>query len=303
MRVEDLAPVMGNRIVEPGVAATGGIGRCRARWLLPDIARQERQEALGQVQRLGVAVGREVDHAAVAMHLVVSAEVVLVDIDAERLLHHRRAGREHLALAAHHDRQMRGGDPQRTEAGTRTVGDTDNGHGAQQVGDRQQGITRNLGVAELVEQLHTAAGAVDHANDRQLVFPGITVGVDPLFRDRRLRRSAANGEVIRRDHGASLLDLAHANHRRARCGRSDLALGRVFHGTGEDAEFLEAFAIEQVADAFTRREFALGMMLLHCFRAAQCIGNFAASADVGEFPGPFRGNRRAHDDVLCRRAR
>ena len=138
-------------------------------------------------------------------------------------------------------------------------------------------------MTELVEQLHTAARAVDHANDRQLVFPGVAIGVDPLVSNRCFRRTTTDGEIIRRHHRAPLFDRAHANDRCTRRGGGNLAFWGVLHRTGQHTEFLEAFAIEQVTNALTGRELALGMMLFHRFRTTQCIGDLSASTDIGEF--------------------
>ncbi|MNT18265.1 hypothetical protein D3C72_1534560 [compost metagenome] len=158
-------------------------------------------------------------------------------------------------------------------------------------------------MTEFVEQLHTAAGAVNHADDRQLVFPGVAIGIDPLLGDRRFRRTTPDGEIIGRHHSAPPVDLTDAHHGRARCGRGDRALRRVLHRAGKNAELLETFIIEQMADALTRREFALGVVFFHRFGTTQCVGDFPTRADVRKLQRPFRGNRRAHDDFLCRRAR
>jgi hypothetical protein len=165
-RLEDLALVGRDRAVEPFVAAIDRVraatrGGC-SHTLVGRYDRKRRVACIASSR-----CRRPGRRAAVAVHRVVAAERFLVDVEAERLLDDRRPAGEDLALAADHDARW-DAPPDRAQAGAGAERDADYRHGAEQLRHRQHRVARDLGVAELVEQLHAAAGAVDHAHDRQL---------------------------------------------------------------------------------------------------------------------------------------
>lgn len=65
----------------------------------------------------------------------------------------------------------------------------------------------DIGRADLFERFHRAAAArpVNHADDRELQLVRHHLGLHHLARNPRIRRAAANGEVVcRGDHGAAI---------------------------------------------------------------------------------------------------
>ena len=241
----DLAAVARHRLHQRFLRALGIVVAGKRRRQFIDRRRQIGQEAPGAGERLLLGIDRMIDAAGAGLDIG-AAEFLLGEILAEAF-HHRRTRDEHRRVLGH-DRIMAGRQPRRAEARDRAEPQSDHRHPRHvrrrvPVPARAADAAGQIGRALGLDGLHraAAAGAFDHADDRQAEIMRHLLGHQRLGRDRGIRRAAAHGEIVAdHDHGAAV-DLAAAEHAIRRRQVGEFAALVIFGDAGNRADLVEAF--------------------------------------------------------------
>jgi hypothetical protein len=186
-------------------AALGRITRVRHRRRLPDVLREVREEAAQLPEGVVLVRGDVVDRPGASL-LPCPTELLLVGGLAEaRHRHDRRPGHEQLGRPVHDHREVRADDAGGAQARSGAEGGRHDGDDRlvldHEVEARQR---RHVREAHLLERLDRAAAsrAVDKPHERQAQVVREPLRVDGLLPDRRVRRPAADREVVALDDGA-----------------------------------------------------------------------------------------------------
>lgn len=167
--------------------------------------------------------------------------------------------------------------------------------------DAARQIGRALGLDGLDRA--AAAGAFDHADDRQPEIMRHLFGHQGLGRDRRIGRSAAHGEVVADHDDRTTLDLAATEHAVRRREMREFAGRIIFADAGDGADFVKASGIDQLVDALANREPALVMLSLDLVSAAHLPRERFAPGEVLELrlPDHSRSPREFASTAAARR--
>jgi hypothetical protein len=171
---------------------------------------------------------------------LVIGRAVLVGL--AQAIDHGRPGGEDLAEALDHDRIVARHSACRAEACGRPERERDHRHSVE-IGHHiaPAGHGGDIGRADLFQCLHRAAAAraVDHADDRELELMRHHLGLHHLARNPRIRRAAANGEVVRRGDHRAAIDQRLAEQERGGGDAGEVAVGVIPGGTCDLADFAE----------------------------------------------------------------
>ena len=220
----------------------------------------EREVAAHRVERLGLAVDDRVDGAAGLVRDLRAAELVGLDLLADRRLDHGRAGQRDRRVVAHdHEVAHRG-----VQRGVAVGRAEHRGHvrDRREAGGRLQEraeVERDAGEAPAEQIRQAAAVVVGEADQRDAAAPG-PLG-DPVLLahvDRR-RGAGQDGRVDGDDRHAAAVDAAEAGDDAV--ARGDLVRAPELR-LGEHAELVPGVGVDQLVDALAGRLAAGGANLL-----------------------------------------
>src|SRR2546426_2121497 len=211
-----------------------------------------------------------------------AAELLLADLLADAALDDRRAGDEELARLPDHEREVRGHDAGRTEAGDRAHAGAHHRHLGEEGDDHVPGRVRgHVGALHLVERLDAAAAAraVDEADDGQPQLARHELAVALLVGDRRVGGAAADREVVAADDDTAAVDPSGTQHE-VRRHDLDQAAVLVAGFAGQRARLVEGTGIEQALDALAHRELAARVLARDVLGPAHPPGQLHAALDL-----------------------
>ena len=116
------------------------------------------------------------------------------------------------------------------------------------------------------------------------------LGHQRLGRDRGIRRTAAHGEIVADHHHGAAIDLAAAEHAVRRRQVGEFAALVIFGDTGNRADLVEAFRIDQFVDALANGEPALVALPLDLVNASHLARERFAPGEVVEFRLPVHAS-------------
>ena len=286
----DLAAVARHRFHQRFLGALRIVLAGKRRRQFVDRRRQIGQEAPGAGERFLFGIDRVIDAAGAGLDFP-AAQFLLAEILAEPF-HHRRAGDEHRRAFGHH-RIMAGRKPRRAQPRDRAEPQAHHRHARHvrrrvPVPARAADAARQVGGALGLDGFYraAAAGAFDHADDRQPEIVRHLLGHQRLCRDRRVRRAAAHGKIVAdHDHRAAI-DLAAAEHAVRRRQVGEFAVVVIFADAGNRADLVEGFCIDQLVDALADGEPALVALPLDLVNASHLARERFAAGEVVEFRLP-----------------
>ena len=257
--------------------------------------RQVREEAPDLSERVRLVLGDIVDGAASCMDLG-AAQLFLGHVFAERPLDDRRAGNQHLGVFLRHHREMRRHQPGGRQAGDRTERRRCDRHRAHALGHGCKSARRVERLADRASAAcagDAAAAALMQADQRHAVLQRQILDIDALAKARRIRRTAAHGEVLAADHREPPVDTAHADYEIG--GRDALERPvRIALDPARAAPMLaEAARIDQDVDAFADGQPPLRVLAGHRLRAALFQRRLALGVNILDLAGP------AHRSILA----
>ena len=181
------------------LTAVGVVGRFHDGRSFPDGRGQIGEEAPDVLERLLFAHDFIVYRATAVGMNVRAAELFLLDFTAEGSIDDGRTGDEDLTRSAHHDGEVGGCDPRRSESSHRTKCGGNNGHQRKQA-DRDIPVRIRGDVRPLEGGVRpdTAAttGAIDETHERQPQFPGCSFTPAHLIANCTICRSATHSEIV-----------------------------------------------------------------------------------------------------------
>ena len=241
-----------------------------------------------------------------------TAELLLGALLAEPI-DHRRPGDEHRRHVLHHQRVVAGRKPRRAKTCDRAKAERDDGHQPHVLRTQVQArghcdAAGQVRVTLGLDRLDRAAAArtLDHADDRHAELGRHLLGHLVFCADRCVRRAAAHGKIVAKDHHRAVVDLAAAEHAVAWHEVDHVALLVVLGLAGHRAELVERAGIEHLVDALAHREPATGVLALDTILAAHLLCDALALGELVEFPLPadlFLGRRHAAVHVSFSRMR
>ena len=202
---------------------------------------------------------------------------------------HGGPGSEDLAEALDHDRVMAGDRACRAEPGSRAERKGDDRHRVEVLHHvRPAGDGRDIGRADLFERLHAAAaaGAVDHADDRQLQFVRHLLGLHHLAADACVGRPAANGEIVGRGHDRAAVHQRLAEQEGGGKDAGEIAVLVIRTASCDLADFAESTIVAQRGEPGACVHLAAPMLAGDLIRAAHLFGQRLAVAQFFQFLVP-----------------
>ncbi|MGY3492657.1 hypothetical protein ACVW1B_002076 [Bradyrhizobium sp. USDA 4502] len=131
-----------------------------------------------------------------------------------------------------------------------------------------------------------AAGALDHANDRQAEVVRHLLRHQRLGGNRCIRRAAAHGEVVADHNDGAAVDPGAAEHAVRRRQVLEFVALVIFGDAGDGTDLMEAALVDELVDALTNREPALVALPLDLVNASHLPRERFAAGEVVEFRLP-----------------
>ncbi len=218
-----------------------------------------------------------------------AAQLLVVDLLADRRLHQVGAGEEDRARPLHdvrlvaHDRQIGAAG----HAGAHDGGHLEDPLG-REAGVVEEGAAEVLLVGEdLVLERQEDAGRVDQIDDRQPVLEGDLLRAQHLLGGQREPGAGLDGGVVGDHDHVAAMDLADADHHPGRRGAAILLIEPLGH---PEAQLQEARSrIAQRLDPLARRHLPLGALLVLRLQAAAEADAVLLLADLLDPPPPVLG--------------
>ena len=252
-----------------------GISGRHPRRQLPDVLGHVAQEAAHHGQRFVFAVDDIVDRSAGSYRDIRAAEFLTRQLLAQRSLHHRRAGGENLAGAAHHDREMRQNRPPGRAARGHAQHCARHRHDPEQFDRAFETVHAGKHrVPAALDRSHAAAGAVDQIDQGNAILKCQILDQTTLSAFAAIRApagAAANGEVLAADGDVPPVDLAEADDVGSRHDLLDRIVRVIRPLPREFRELAEASCIEQPIDALAYRHSSGAMLRIDSLRPAEVL--------------------------------
>ena len=266
-RIEDLAAISRNRVLQPVIRAFRIVVAGRDRGELVDAARHVREEAPHLCEGVVLAFGFVVDQRAAPVHRE-AAEFVLVDLLTVGLANDMRTGCHHLGLHAHHHRKVGGQHLERAQAYTGSQRHPDHGHSVQQFLCRPGRVLGDLGAAKLHQQFDAPAGRIHQPHQGQAQLVSHALDVNPFVGDRGLGGSSADCIIVDMQGGLAPVDMAGSDDgvRGLQCEEAPIVVVPAL--AGDAAELAEAAGVDQRGYAFAR---------VHATRRAEALQRLGSS--------------------------
>ena len=273
-RVVRLPLVPRDQRQQPFVATRRIVRLIALRRHLPDVVRHVAQELLHLGDCVRLVLGGVVDHPADLSVDLGTPEVVLVDVVAERRLHHRRSAGEHLSgpLRDHAEmaergnrRQPAGGRPQHGRRYRRDVQDR---------ADRLElGAVGDVGATDLREFSHAATRAIEQVHRRQPQLHGAGMAVPHIDASAMgAGRAAPDREVLPGHVDAASADLRDPSHPRRRLHVEERSVVVVRGAAPQLAHLLERTGVDQQFDPLADVELSLPPLTFEAFRSPHLLG-------------------------------
>ena len=147
---------------------------------------------------------------------------------------------------------------------------------------------RDRRAADLLDRLDgtAAAHAVDEADVRHPQLEREAFGVVALGADRRVRRPAADGEVVTRDDDRAAVDLRGSEHEVGRREADQLPRFVVLADPGDRADLVEGARVDEMLDALAHRELAELVLTGDLVGTAHGLGHLGAATELVELGLP-----------------
>jgi hypothetical protein len=152
---------------------------------------------------------------------------------------------------------------------------------------------RDIGISHILQRLDrpAAAGAVDHADQRQAIFVRHRFALDELAVQRRIGRAAAHGEIVGAGDHRPAIDIGPPEDEIGRRQIFEFAIGAIRPPPRDLADLAKAARIDDRREPRARVHLAAAVLARDLLFAAHLFGHRAPRGKLVDFLFPAHADQ------------